>query len=411
MNKEIPGIYNWTAHEGVCAPVRQPSVNVAIDNETWRDGMQGTHSINHPTTEQRMDYLQAAAQNNYSDHFDIGFPASGETHKDQIIDLINFSVLEHLDLTFSAAGRGAAEGDVRAILEVAQRTGVALEADLFLDASSLRARVEGWDRGTKLGQLRANIVLAKKNGIPVMFVPERASVTSPEELFEVCKIAADEGVDRIAIADTTGVLTPRATSNIFRETFERVGKPYPDIKFDFHEHEDLGMGIANSIVAVSEGVDRLHATSRGIGERAGNVSLEQLLVVLNLQGFRNVDTSKIQQFALMAAEILSVPIGSHEPVVGLESTATSSGVHASTYAKGKSVEPIYFAFNPADVGLKPIVKIGPLSGLSNVEAVCKRLGLDVTEEEKVALLNQAKTEWTLLSDEEVTHFLRRNGSK
>lgn len=413
MRKEIPGIYDWNIHQSSPEPVRKPQDCVEIDDETWRDGMQGTHVITHPTTEQKSEYLATVSNLGYVDHLDIGFPATGVMHRGEIIELIQNSYNKDQKLTFSVAGRGAAIDDVRAIMEVSQKTGRPLEADLFIDGSVLRSSVEGWDRAEKIKLLSENIIRLKQEGLTVMFVPERASVTSPDELFEVCKIAADSGADRIAIADTTGVLTPFGTSNIFRETFIQIGKNYPEMKFDFHEHDDLGMGIANCIVAANEGVDRLHATARGIGERAGNVDLERLLVVLNLQGFRDVDTRHIQQFAKMAADLLLVPIDPHEPIIGEKSTETASGVHASTYEKvrkGEGIPPIYFPYNPEDVGLKPSVRVGPLSGLSNVYAYCEALGInDVTEERALEILNLAKEKWGLLPEHVVRNIVGRNG--
>lgn len=412
MRIEAPGVYNWNNHIGLEVPQRPVSPRVEIDDETWRDGMQGTQVEHHPTTDQKDQYVSRVAQLGYVDHLDIGFPASGVMHKDVIVDLVNSSYARKDGLTFSVAARGSQIDDIVAIREIASRTGKKLEADLFLDGSDLRASIEGWDRPEMLKRLADNIALLEKEGFPVMFVPERASATSPEELFEVCKIALESGANRIAIADTTGILTPNGTSNIFRETFRRIGDKHPDIKYDFHEHNDLGMGIANCVVAAQEGVDRIHATARGIGERAGNVNLEQLLVVLNLQGLRDVDTREIQNFARMAAEILHVPIQPHESIIGERSTETASGVHANTYRKSgrEGMPPIYFPYHPEDVGLEARVRIGPLSSLSNVEAVLERLRIqDVTPEKKQEILDVAKTRWGLLSDTDVKNLVGRNG--
>jgi 2-isopropylmalate synthase len=414
MKIEYEGIYDWNKHQGSHEPVRTPRSRVEIDDETWRDGMQGSQVERHPSVEQKDMYIRRVAELGYIDHLDIGFPASGVLHRNSIVDLVNSSNSREDGLTFSVAGRGSAIDDAKAILEVAEKVGHPLEADLFLDASNMRAFVEGWDRNEKIRQLSANIGHLKQEGLSVMFVPERASVTMPEELFEVCKIALEVGADRIAIADTTGVLTPTGTSNIFRETFDRFSREFSGVEYDFHEHNDLGMGIANCIVAAEEGVDRLHATARGIGERAGNVNLEQLLVVLNLRGFRNVNTSEIQNFARMASEILHVPIQPHEPIVGERSTETASGVHASTYEKirhGEAIPSIYSFDDPKKYGLELKVQVGPMSGISNVRAVLDRLNIeDATEEIILEILDTAKSEWGLLSDDRIREIVGRNGS-
>ena len=141
------------------------------------------------------------------------------------------------------------------------------------------------------------------------------------------------------------------------------------------------------------------------------MSLEQLVVVLNVEGFRAIDTSHVQTFARMAANILSVPIASHEPIVGEKSTETASGVHASTYEKvrkGGNWPPIYFAYDPKDVGLTAQVRIGPVSGLANVYAYCQELGIrGITEEKARELLDLAKENWSLLSADEVRKIIGR----
>lgn len=400
--------YDWGKHPKIAEQVRPPTSQILIDNETWRDGMQGSQVVKHPSTEQKASYLKAAESNRYSDHFDIGFPAAGAQQSDEIVTLINFSREEELELTFSAAGRGAAEGDTRAIIEVAQRTGESVEADLFFDASSLRTEAEGWDKKEKLKQLKENIELVKRHGLPVMFVPERSSDTAPEDLFEVCQMAADAGADRIGIADTRGILTPYSAQALFRSILQNVGNKYPEMKFDFHGHNDFEMGLANCLVAANEGIERLHATSRGIGERSGNVPLEQLIVILNLHGFKDVETSKIQEFAHLAADILSVPIRSHEAIIGQESTTTASGVHANAYGKDTTNQ-IYLPIPPEKIGLKTHVRIGPMSGLSNVYAYCIEIGLSgITEEQAILILNHAKSNGGLLSAEDVKGLLNPN---
>src|SRR3989344_2723826 len=100
MSREV---YNWAQHPGVSKHVRTPVDRVEIDNETWRDGMQGSQVVHHPSVDQRARYLIETARLGFSDHFDIGFPASGERHLQETVTLIDFSRTESLGLTFSAA--------------------------------------------------------------------------------------------------------------------------------------------------------------------------------------------------------------------------------------------------------------------------------------------------------------------
>jgi 2-isopropylmalate synthase len=404
------GLYSWSSQREISSPLRTPQVHVEIDDETWRDGMQGTQTERHPDTEERREYLVFAGKNGFIEHADIGFPGSGIKHRNEMVNLINSLEEKKAGITLSAAGRGSAKDDIRAILEVSSRTGYPLEGDLFLDTSEIRAKVEGWDRTEKLKSLKDNISLLKKEGLPVMFVLERATTTSPKELYDPLMMAIDLGVDRICIADTQGIITPQGVSNIFRWVINEIGENNKDLKLDFHEHNDLGMGIANCLVAAAEGVDRLHATARGIGERAGNVNLEQLLVVLSAKGYRKTDVRKIRDFAEMSASMLGLEISKYEPIIGENSMETASGVHASAYGKSElheNLPPIYFPFDLKDTGSKAVVKIGPSGGIANVRIFCKNeLGIEEISEEKAReILDDAQKNWGILSAERVQELL------
>jgi hypothetical protein len=164
MVEEHDGIYNWNRHEGPKTPQREPRHRVEIDDETWRDGMQGTQEEEdktQPTTEERDVYIHEVTSRGYVDHFDIGFPGSGILHRDQIVNLINSSQRRNDGVTFSVAGRAGAVDDARAILEIADRTGVALEADLFWDPSKIRSKVNGWDRDEMIRRTASNIRFLK----------------------------------------------------------------------------------------------------------------------------------------------------------------------------------------------------------------------------------------------------------
>jgi len=401
--------YDWSKHDGPTSPVRAPAFPVEVDDETLRDGLQGTQLETHPSLEQKIQYLTAVAC--FVDHADIGFPGSERNHQREIIELIRYTEAKRLGITLSTAARGSVEADIKPIIDISHSLdGYPLEADIFLDASQDRAEVEGWNRDEKICQLVSNIKLLKQHRLPVMFVAERATSTSPDELLEVFKIAADLGVERVCIADTQGRAESRAISNLVRWSIAELGASYPELKFDGHFHNDRGLGVSNCLVAANEGVNRVHATTFCIGERAGNVDLTTLVVNLEQDGHREADLSGLVRFSQLASHILNFPIPSNAPIVGETAFATGSGVHASALKKESGINSatgIYFPFPPRTVGAEPKVRIGPFSGESNVVMVLNELGIEYDPKVVEAVLREAKQQRGLLPNDYVERIAER----
>lgn len=402
--KETGIVYDWSKHKGPTEPVRLPSASVEIDDETLRDGMQGTQFENQEeiSPDANKQYIQIAAP--FIDHADSGFPGSHENHRDRIKDVIRNSLTKGLGTTFSCAARGSAMEDIRPIIEIShQLDGYPLEADIFLDSSTYRAKAQGWDREEMLLRLKDNILLLKQHNLPIMFVAERATATPPDELHDALKMAADLGVDRLCIADTQGRADHRGVVNIFRWSFVNFSN-YENIKWDGHFHNDLGLGAANSLAAVYEGANRVHATVIGIGERSGNVDLATMLVALQTRGFIDKNLQGLTEFYKKASEMFKLSIPVNLPAVGDSSHGTSSGVHASAIESEQNeqvAENIYFAYPPELVGARAKVEIGPMSGGANVRLKLRDLGIPSCQELEIELLKHAKEKGVILNDDTI----------
>jgi isopropylmalate/homocitrate/citramalate synthase len=410
MNEKIGIIYDWNNHNSSPIRIRIPKAHVELDDETLRDGLQGTQLKQHPTVEQKKHYVDLASM--FVDHFDIGYPGSHAKSKREIQDLIQFSLSREHKVSFSAAAR-AKKSDIEPIVDLSNKLGQPIEVDMFFDGSIYRANVEGWDRGIMLKQLAANLEYAKNNKLPVMFVAERATATPPSELLEIFNLAIDYGADRLCIADTNGIVLPDGTSNIFRWGYTIFGEKNPEIKWDAHFHNDRGMALANCLKAAQEGVDRIHATALGIGERSGNVDLVHLLVNLNLMGLRKDNwgiLEKVKLFTKNVSDILGNSIPNNTPMYGDSAFATSSGVHAAAINKEtKGDYLIYFPFSPESIGQKPTVEIGPFSGKANVLAKLKELGINPTNRAKMVqdILEEAKQGRCLLTETTIRGIAER----
>lgn len=407
MRKEfIPdGEYDWAMHEGPTSPVKNCQPFVQIDDETLRDGLQGGQLEKHPSLNSKKTYLSMMANSGFINHADIAIPSNKPEQLAEASELIKFTVVNNLPITLSIAGRGGTPEDIPSIIDQFHKNGdYPLEADIFLDPGKLRAKVMGWDRHTMIDHLKNNIKLLKREGLSVMFVPERSTSTPPDELFEVTQIAADLGVDRIAIADTKGIANQKAIENIFRWSFDTVGSRYSHLKWDFHEHNDRNLEIANCLTAAREGVDREHATSHGIGERLGNPNLLSLVYNLNIEGYRQDDLSKTNEVAIVSSRLLGYNSPKTAAAYGETAYDMLSGIHTNTGVKelrqGVPTN-IYFVTPPEVVGREMNVKIGPMSGKTNAEVVLCSLGFEPNPELVHELLDYAGHERRVLKDEEI----------
>ena len=179
------------------------------------------------------------------------------------------------------------------------------------------------------------------------------------------------------------------------------------VGLDWHGHRDRGLGLINTLAAIEAGVTRAHATALGVGERAGNTEMDLLLVNLRLAGRIDNDLSALSEYVHLASEAIGVPLPSNYPVFGTDAFETGTGVHAAAVIKAFKKGDAWLANRvysgvPADmVGLEQVIKIGPMSGRSNVVWVLEKNGVEPTDERVERVLHLAKNTPRLLTSEEV----------
>ena len=206
---------------------------------------------------------------------------------------------------------------------------------------------------------------AHDNGLKVSFFPIDATRSTMSELLDDLEAVATDGhVDKVALVDTFGVISPHAVSYYTRRVRERLGVP-----LETHFHMDFGMGVANSILAVAEGASVIHTTVSGIGERAGNAPTEEtVLALLTMYGVdTGIDTTTFTDIARLVAELSGVTQPSNRPITGDMLYNVESGI-ITTWVKNvgdELTEP--FPYRPELVGQKPPeIVLGKGSGLDSV---------------------------------------------
>ena len=226
------------------------------------------------------------------DNADIGLPGAGPHVQRTVEALAREIVNKKLSVYPSAAGR-THENDVRPIIEISQRVGIPIEADLFIGSSPIRQFTEEWDIDWIIEQSVKAVRFATENGIPVMYVTEDTTRAKPEDVEKLYTAAIDAGAKRVCICDTVGHATPWGTRNLVRFVRSLVDRLNPEVKVDWHGHQDRALGIINSIAALEAGADRVHGSAAGIGERVGNTPIDLLMVNLKLMGWIDNDLTKL----------------------------------------------------------------------------------------------------------------------
>ena len=197
----------------------------------------------------------------------------------------------------------------------------------------------------------------------------------------------------------------RALVKFVRE--EIVAPSGEDVKIDWHGHRDRGLGLVNCLAAIEAGVDRVHATALGVGERVGNAEMDLLIVNLVLLGTHRHDVSCLREYCLTCAEAIGVPLPANYSVMGSDAFRTGTGVHAAAIIKAKRkgedwlADRVYSSVPAGMFGLEQVIEISPVSGLSNVRFWMEVRGYDPEDEPcRTALFEAAKQADRVLSEQE-----------
>jgi len=199
---------------------------------------------------------------------------------------------------------------------------------------------------------------------------------------DVYAAALEEGASRICVCDTVGHAMPwGAAAQVARLRQALAGRGFPDVAVDWHGHNDRGLAVASALAAAQAGADRLHGTALGIGERAGNAPVEQLLVNLCEIGWRGGSLRALPRYCEAAARACQLEIAGGQPFVGADVFRTAAGVHAAAISKAEQrggtwlAERVYCGIPASLVGRRQDVAVGPGSGRANARCWLRAHGL------------------------------------
>ena len=378
-----------------------------LNDETLRDGLQSP-SVRDPEIADKRDLTHRRARLGV-DALNLGCPGAGPKALAAVRALM-VEIRDHrLPLSPNVAVR-TLESDLEQVAEIQQRAGLPLEAGAFLGSSPVRMDVEGWDLAFLVDTARQAVAFCHRHQVPVMMVTEDTTRARPEVLKAIYTAAMDEGASSICLSDTCGHATPDGVRRLVRFIREEVVGTRP-VRIDWHGHNDRGLALANAIAAFEAGADRLHGTILGIGERCGNVALDQLMINLHLMGFPKGNLTHLPALASRVAELCGTSIPANYPVLGRDAFRTGTGVHAAAIAKAlhrgdvKLADAVYSGVPAALVGRRQEIEIGPMAGHSNVIFWLELNGFDPNPARVERILRAAKDSPRILTEAEIRSVL------
>src|SRR6266849_6567740 len=362
--------------------------SVRIFDTTLRDGEQSPgFSMN---TAEKIRMARQLAKLGV-DVIEAGFPIASRGD----LEAIRLGAQEVRNVPIAALARAKKE-DVSAAIE-ALESAAAPRLHIFLATSDLHLSVKlNMSREQALEAIASMIFFGRQHVGEVEFSAEDAGRTDIEFLCQVCRVAVDAGATILNLPDTVGYAVPEEYGAMFRQVREYLGDPQ-GVTLSAHCHDDLGMAVANSLAAVRAGARQIECTINGIGERAGNAALEEVVVALAVrkESFgvtTGIRLEELFQSSRMLSEITGAAVAPNKAVVGANAFAHEAGIHQDGIIKNPLT---YEIISPQSVGVPArSLVLGKHSGRNALRQTLRDLGFEASDTE----LAEVYTRVTALAD-------------
>jgi 2-isopropylmalate synthase len=360
---------------------------IIIFDTTLRDGEQAPGAS--MTVPEKVEVAHALARLGV-DVIEAGFPISSPVQ----VEGIKRVIAEVQGPVICALAR-ATEKDVQAAADALQG-GAKTRIHTFIATSDIHIDGKFGDAryGVTLEEKRRTIIrmaveavqLARTYTDDVEFSAEDAGRTDPAYLCEVVRAVVEAGATTVNIPDTTGYCLPDEYARIIKIVHDRCLGNYPNVVLSTHCHDDLGLAVANSLSGVRSGARQIECTINGIGERAGNAALEEVVMALRVrkEQFGGIDTSIDARQLLTASKLVSTyssfPVQPNKAIVGKNAFRHEAGIHQDGVLKRKDT---YEIMRPEDVGQDgETIRLGRHSGRHGLFARLEKLGYSPAAEDK-----------------------------
>ena len=225
------------------------------------------------------------------------------------------------------------------------------------------------------------VTYAKKNGLYISVNGEDSSRADINFLIEFINLAKEAGADRFRYCDTVGVMEPFT----LRDTIEKIYKA-TNFDIEMHTHNDFGMATANAIAGIVGGANHIGVTVNGLGERAGNAALEEVIMALKfVYGYEtNIDTTRFREISKYVSQASGRELPIWKAIVGTNMFRHESGIHADGALKDPKN---YEAFDPSEVGLERQIVIGKHSGKAAIINKFREYEIELSNEDAESMLD------------------------
>ncbi|MDZ4811671.1 MAG: 2-isopropylmalate synthase [Pseudomonadota bacterium] len=346
----------------------EPADRIRIFDTTLRDGEQSPGCSLRPR--QKLTLAHALAELGV-DVIEAGFAASSEADAEGIRTIAR-EVREVSICSLARCHAGDIEAAVRSLEPAAKP-----RLHVFISTSPLhREHKLGLDRGQVLARAVEGVTLARRHVADVEFSAEDALRTEPEFLVEIFSAAIAAGASTINVPDTVGYTTPAEIRALFEYLRKNVRGAERAV-FSSHCHNDLGLAVANSLAAVEGGARQVECTINGIGERAGNCALEELVMALKVRHAwfnvdTGIDTTRLVPTSRLLARSTGMAVQPNKAIVGANAFAHEAGIHQHGMLKHRGT---YEIMHPESVGwVKSHLILGRHSGRHAINDRMKELG-------------------------------------
>ncbi len=366
----------WNYQEEVVKDFTPPA-RVAVHDVTLRDGEQQAGVVF--TADEKVRIAEALAEAGV-DRIEAGLPAVSPSDFEAVKRIASAGLPSRV-FAFSRC--------MVSDVELALETGV---DGIVMEVPSSRHIIElayKWPYERAIEATVESTRYAHENGLEVVFFPIDSTRAEIGEFLDLIQtIERDGHMDGLVLVDTFGVLSPPAASYMTRKVQERISKP-----LETHFHMDFGLGVANTLAAVAQGVGTVQVSVTGTGERSGNVPLEDTVMALKLlYGIETgVDCSKLYGLSKLVRELAGTTVPSNRAIVGDRIFHVESGI-ITTWVKNVRQEHLTeaFPFRPEFVGQTgPEIVLGKGSGLDSVHMWLDRLGLPPADDARANAILQA----------------------
>jgi 2-isopropylmalate synthase len=345
---------------------------IRILDTTLRDGEQ-TPGVS-LTSDDKMEIARRLSKLGV-DTIEAGFPSSSEGEKKIVKDIAHAGLTSQI-----CALSRCTKNDI----DVAIDCDVAL-IHVFIPTSPVQMKYAvNLTPEQVLTSAVESIEYVKKHGVKCEFSPMDATRSELPFLKRVCKAAQEAGMDTLNVPDTVGIMIPKTTIKLIEELKTAVTVP-----ISIHCHDDFGMAVANSLAAVEAGAAQVHVAVNGLGERAGNASLEEVVMALHeIYKFKTgVNTRLLYSTSRMVASLTGIAVQANKAIVGENAFAHESGIHT----RGVTEKPLTFEpIKPELVGRTRKLVAGKLAGTRGIKSELDEMGIHPTDEQLKEIVQRVK---------------------